>query len=43
MKREEEIVNASIIYSEYEYNQIDFKNGFLQALNGQMKILSHHG
>ena len=28
MKREEEIVNASIIYSEYEYNQIDFKNGF---------------
>ena len=28
MKREEEIANASIVYSEYEYNQIDFKNGF---------------
>ena len=28
MKREEEIANASTVYSEYEYNQIDFKNGF---------------
>lgn len=29
MKREEEIANASIVYSEYEYNQIDFENGFI--------------
>lgn len=28
MTREEEIANASTVYSEYEYNQIDFKNGF---------------
>lgn len=28
MKREEEIANASTVYSEYEYNQIDFENGF---------------
>ena len=28
MKREEEIANASTVYSEYEYNQTDFENGF---------------
>ena len=29
MKREEEIANASTVYSEYEYNRIDFENGFI--------------
>ena len=29
MTREEEIVNASTVYSEYEYDQIVFENGFI--------------
>lgn len=31
MKREIEIINASKLYSEYEYNQIDFENGFIMG------------
>ena len=31
MIREIEIINASKLYSEYEYNQIDFENGFIMG------------
>ena len=31
MTREEEIVKASKVYSEYEYNQTDYENGFLKG------------
>lgn len=29
LTREEEIIKASEVHSEYEYNQIDFENGFI--------------
>lgn len=31
MRREEQISEASKIYSEYEYNQTDFENGFING------------
>lgn len=31
MTREEEILKASKIYSEYKYNQTDFENGFING------------
>lgn len=31
MTREEEIIQASKAYSEYEYNQTDYENGFING------------
>lgn len=32
MTREEEIIKACEVHSEYEYNQIDFENGFIMGV-----------